>query len=93
MFCVDLKEADDGTPYITEINIGRFFTISPVFNNVGKFNMAELFVNLAFGDEVNVPIDQKYSDIGHADNYLVREFDSDPLVISSEQININFLTI
>jgi len=93
MFCVDLKEAADGTPYITEINIGRFFTISPAFNNVGKFNMAELFVNLAFGDEVNVPYDQKYSDIGNADNYLVREFDSEPLVLSSEQINNNFLSI
>ena len=26
MFCIDLKEASDGTPCITEINIGRFLS-------------------------------------------------------------------
>ncbi|MEZ5301666.1 MAG: hypothetical protein R3F11_13595 [Verrucomicrobiales bacterium] len=47
MFCVDLKENEQGVPIITEINVGRFFQISEAFNTVGEYNMAELFVRLS----------------------------------------------
>jgi carbamoyl-phosphate synthase large subunit len=48
-YCVDIKESDDGTPKVTEINAGRFFTTSNFFAAAG-LNMPDLLVKCALGD-------------------------------------------
>lgn len=45
VFCVDMKEAADGTPKVTEINPGRFFTTSNFFAHAG-LNMPKMYLEL-----------------------------------------------
>jgi glutathione synthase/RimK-type ligase-like ATP-grasp enzyme len=52
VFCVDLKEDAEGTPRVTEINAGRFFTTSNFLTAAGA-NMPYLYVRLAYGEDVN----------------------------------------
>jgi carbamoyl-phosphate synthase large subunit len=54
VFCVDLKEDAEGTPRVTEINAGRFFTTSNFLTAAGA-NMPHLYVRLAYGEQVNGP--------------------------------------
>lgn len=91
-FCIDLKEDADGVPCITEINIGRFFMITIVFNTVGKYNMAELYLRLAFGEEVSVPLELRYSDIGKETTYLIRELDNTPKVLTETELKNSYQT-
>jgi carbamoyl-phosphate synthase large subunit len=93
MFCVDLKEAREGTPCITEINIGRFFTINPAFNAVGRHNMADLFIRLSFGETVAVHDSERFSDIGTEETFLVRELDNEPSVHTAGQIEEKYVSI
>lgn len=46
VYCVDLKEDANGTPKVTEINIGRFFTTSNFFAHAG-LNMPAMYIELA----------------------------------------------
>jgi predicted ATP-grasp superfamily ATP-dependent carboligase len=48
-YCVDIKEAHDGTAKVTEINAGRFFTTSNFFAAAG-LNMPDLLVRCALGE-------------------------------------------
>jgi carbamoyl-phosphate synthase large subunit len=48
-YCVDIKEADDGTPRVTEINAGRFFTTSNFFAAAG-LNMPDMLMRCALGE-------------------------------------------
>jgi carbamoyl-phosphate synthase large subunit len=48
-FCVDIKEAADGSPRVTEINAGRFFTTSNFFAAAG-LNMPDLLMRCALGE-------------------------------------------
>jgi hypothetical protein len=50
-FCVDIKEAADGTPRVTEINAGRFFTTSNFFAAAG-LNMPDMLMRCALGEQV-----------------------------------------
>jgi carbamoyl-phosphate synthase large subunit len=52
VFCVDLKEDEDGRPLVTEINAGRFFTTSNFLAEAGA-NMPYSYVRLALGEAVN----------------------------------------
>jgi carbamoyl-phosphate synthase large subunit len=52
VFCVDLKEDEDGRPLVTEINAGRFFTTSNFLAEAGA-NMPYTYVRLAYGEEVD----------------------------------------
>jgi carbamoyl-phosphate synthase large subunit len=52
VFCVDLKEDGEGTPRVTEINAGRFFTTSNFLTAAGA-NMPYLYVRLAYGEDVD----------------------------------------
>src|SRR6185503_7801076 len=52
---VDLKESEKGDPCITEINVGRFATMTPIHDLTGKHNMALTFVRLAMGEKVEIP--------------------------------------
>jgi carbamoyl-phosphate synthase large subunit len=49
VFCVDVKEAASGTPMVTEINAGRFFTTSNFFAAAG-LNMPDLAMRCAMGE-------------------------------------------
>ena len=93
MFCIDLKQDQQGTPCITEINIGRFFMISPVFHAVGRHNMPDLYLRLAFREPVNVPRDQRFDDIGDDEVFLVRELDHEPAVLTRSAIDASFRTL
>lgn len=82
VFNFDLKENGAGVPCLTEINAGRFAMISNLYNLSGCHNMASAFLRMAFGDPVK--IDNPYGDgIGY---YLIRELDSEPLILSEEQL-------
>jgi predicted ATP-grasp superfamily ATP-dependent carboligase len=48
-YCVDIKESDDGTAKVTEINAGRFFTTSNFFAAAG-LNMPDMLVRCALGE-------------------------------------------
>jgi hypothetical protein len=52
VFCVDLKEDEDGRPLVTEINAGRFFTTSNFIAEAGA-NMPYQYVRLVYGEDVN----------------------------------------
>jgi len=79
MWSIDLKEDISGTPHITEINIGRFCMITPIFDRVGRYNMAKVYVDLAMDYPVNIPPEVR---LGHdiEDAYLIRELDTLPLI-------------
>jgi carbamoyl-phosphate synthase large subunit len=49
VFCVDLKEDEQGRPLVTEINAGRFFTTSNFLAEAGA-NMPYEYVRLALGE-------------------------------------------
>ena len=51
VFCVDLKEDEQGRPLVTEINAGRFFTTSNFFAEAGA-NMPYEYIRLAYGKDV-----------------------------------------
>lgn len=90
LFCLDLKEDRKGVPCVTEINIGRFFMITPLFNAVGRHNMAELYVRLAFGECPEVGPGERFGDIGPEETYLVREVDNEPAVLTAAEIRSRY---
>lgn len=93
LFSIDLKEDRNNNPCITEINIGRFFMITPIFNNSGRYNMAELYLKLAFGEDVMVEEAEQLGDIGSEETFLVRELDNEPTVVSSTYIETNYISL
>ena len=52
VFCVDLKEDEEGRPLVTEINAGRFFTTSNFLAEAGA-NMPYTYVQLAYGEHLD----------------------------------------
>jgi hypothetical protein len=49
VYCIDIKESATGTPKVTEVNAGRFFTTSNFFAAAG-LNMPDLAVRCALGE-------------------------------------------
>ncbi len=80
VFCVDMKENGRGTPAVTEINAGRFFTTSNFFAEAGS-NMPHYYVKLALGESLpELPkVDAVASDL-----YWVRGVDRLPTLIGEE---------
>lgn len=89
-FCIDLKENFNGQPCVTEINVGRFFMITNIFNLVGKYNMAEIYVRLAFDEELHVAENSRFKDI-EEDVYLLRELDTLPRISSEKDIKNSYI--
>jgi carbamoyl-phosphate synthase large subunit len=71
VFCVDLKEDEDGRPLVTEINAGRFFTTSNFLAEAGA-NMPYEYVRLALGER---PDGLPRYDAVEADLYWIRMID------------------
>lgn len=49
VYCIDMKEDARGTPRVTEVNAGRFFTTANFFAHAG-LNMPELLIRCALGE-------------------------------------------
>ena len=82
VFSIDLREDVSGIPCVTEINVGRFFMITNIFDLTGKHNMALTYVRMALGEPV---------DIGEAydvaeDYYLVRDLDTLPGIFHADEL-------
>lgn len=73
VFAVDLKEDRHGVPRVTEINAGRFFMITNVFDLTGRVNLAAVYVRLAAGERV-----EPLRDDDAPEHYLVRDLDTTP---------------
>jgi carbamoyl-phosphate synthase large subunit len=82
VFSIDLKEDAQGVPCITEINVGRFFMITNIFDLTGRHNMALTYVRLALGEPVD--IDDVY-DVAE-DYYLVRDLDTLPGIFHADAL-------
>jgi biotin carboxylase len=81
-FCVDIKEAADGSPRVTEINAGRFFTTSNFFAAAG-LNMPDMLVRCALGERPepcgSSPLD--------ADLYWIRMVDMGYALVRGEDLD------
>ena len=80
IYCVDLKENREGTPCVTEINIGRFFTTSNFFAVAGS-NMPLLYTQLGLGE--NVEPQPKFNAVPE-NIYWVRGVDREPQMFIGE---------
>jgi carbamoyl-phosphate synthase large subunit len=78
VFNIDLKQGTDRAPRVTEINAGRFAMITNIYDLTGRHNMAQAYVRLAFEEAPDVA---EVRDIV-ADQYLVRDYDTEPLIAS-----------
>lgn len=79
-FSVDLKADRTGRPCLTEINVGRFLTGTPIFDGTGKHNMTATYVRLALGRPIDVaePYDVD------PDRYMVRDLDALPAILAAD---------
>jgi carbamoyl-phosphate synthase large subunit len=82
VFAVDLKEDVRGVPCVTEINAGRFFMITPLFDLTGKHNMAATYVRLAVGEPVTI----REACDDAPDYYLIRDLDTLPAVHHADEL-------
>ena len=82
IFFVDIKESDSGEPCITEINPGRFATMTNIHDLTGQHNMAVLYVRLGLGEKVRVPGARDYAE-GY---YLVRSVDTLPAIVHADEL-------
>lgn len=82
MFFIDIKESDGGEPCITEINAGRFATMTNIHDLAGRHNMAVMYVRLGLGERINI---RKASDYAKG-YYLVRSVDTLPAVIRGDEL-------
>jgi len=82
VFSLDVKEDAAGHPCVTEINIGRVFSTTILFDLVGKHNVALLYVRLALGEDPGVwgeyDVDPDY--------YFVRELDRVPTILHADDL-------
>lgn len=83
VFFVDLKEDKRGKACVTEINAGRFATMTNIHDLVGKHNMAVTFVRLALGQKTGVRKNVDYAE-GY---YLVRSVDTRPAIIHRDALH------
>lgn len=81
VFCVDLKEDEEGQPKTTEINAGRFFTTSDFFATAGC-NMPHMYMQLCLGKSI--------TPVGHdavpKDLYWVRGMDREPTMTHKDKM-------
>ena len=81
LFSVDLKEDDEGSVCVTEINAGRFLAGTNLLDLSGKHNMAVTYVQLALGE----PVGSLEEPDEAGDHYMVRDVDTLPGVFQSEE--------
>ena len=74
IYGVDMKEDRRGTPRVTEVNIGRFFTTIEFFTQMG-LNMPDLYVRAGTGQQWKEQ--EKLPD----DWYWIRSMDAEPRLV------------
>jgi len=82
-FCLDLKGNSEGKMCVTEFNIGRFCMITPIFDNTGKYNTAEVYVRCA----LDLPLDIEDPIDIEEDVFLIRELDTLPTIIRKKDLD------
>jgi carbamoyl-phosphate synthase large subunit len=82
VFFVDMKERKPGEPCVTEINAGRFATMTNIHDLTGKYNMALTFVRVALGEDVRIPNAYDFDE----GRYLVRSVDTLPVIVTKDQL-------
>ena len=82
IYGVDMKEDRKGTPRVTEVNIGRFFTTIEFFTQMG-LNMPDIYVRAGMGQRWKEP--EKLPD----NWYWLRSMDSPPRLVMGEQKTMN----
>jgi carbamoylphosphate synthase large subunit len=82
VFNLDVKKDVRGQAKITEINAGRFAMITNIYDFTGEHNMVHAYVRLALGQPPQIT---RVRDI-EPDHYLIREYDSRPLVAALHEI-------
>jgi hypothetical protein len=82
VFFIDLKENAQGEPCITEINAGRFATMTNIYDLTGKHNMAATYVRLALGKPARVAHPFDFAQ----DCYFVRSVDTLPAVMRERDL-------
>jgi hypothetical protein len=66
---------------VTEINIGRFFMITNLFNLAGNHSMIDTYLKLATGQDPGISNPFDFSE-----KYLIRSLDTLPTVLSLDEI-------
>lgn len=84
IFFVDLKENEKQQACITEINVGRFATMTNIHDLVGKHNMATLFVRLAIGEKIKLGTSSDFA----KDHFLVRSVDTEPAIVRGSELRV-----
>jgi hypothetical protein len=83
LFAVDMTYGNDGWPYPTEINIGRFFTTHYFFCKAG-LNMPEIYCNIALRQEFPI-LEKRINPL--PDGLLwVRGMDVEPVLVTKEAL-------
>jgi carbamoyl-phosphate synthase large subunit len=82
VYFVDLKENRRGEACVTEVNPGRFATMTNIHDLAGQYNMAVLYVRLALGEDVRIRGARDFA----KDHYLVRSIDTLPAVIRGRDL-------
>jgi carbamoyl-phosphate synthase large subunit len=84
LFGIDFKGDVDNNPKITEINIGRFPRINYIFNLTPGGNIAKRFVEIGM-NAINVgkSTDSQYPSYKY---FLVRDFDTEPVLITNQEL-------
>jgi carbamoyl-phosphate synthase large subunit len=87
-FSVDMKEDARGCPSVTEINVGRFLTGSPIFDESGQYNMTLTYVDLAFGRSARCGTIYDVSDC-----YMIRDLDTLPGMYSTADLGAGIIDL
>jgi carbamoyl-phosphate synthase large subunit len=82
VYCVDIKEAVDGSPRVTEINTGRFFTTSNFFAAAG-LNMPDMAMRAAMGER----LERVGSSPLESDLYWIRMVDMGQVLVSGQELD------
>lgn len=78
---VDIKMNANNQFCVTEMNVGRFFMISNVFNLSGKYSMIDTYLELALGRNPRIDDPFDYSEL-----FLTRSIDTLPTVMTAAEI-------
>ena len=78
---IDIKMNSKNEFCVTEINIGRFFMITNLFNLSGNYSMIDTYLQLALDRDPNILDKFDYSE-----KYLIRSLDTLPTILSPDEI-------
>ncbi len=83
IYYCDEKCDERDVPHITEINVGRFHMTSPHYDRVGRYNLFELYLSLAFEPNRKLPSEFYDFDPGKV---FVRGVDHSLKIVDSRRI-------